>query len=173
MSATLPVLSGLPFSRPRRSAAASLAMVLAAVAVTLGGAGCEDKAIGRVCDVQADGGTRNALVNGQALECPTRICLRQATDVDKAQNEGTTSLCTAECSKDKDCEDGELRNSKNANDHRCKSGFVCGVATWTGSFCCKKLCLCKDFITIPQGGLQTPIACDRSKNPEACPLVQK
>src|SRR4051794_35481221 len=34
---------------------------------------CEDKAIGRRCDVQADAGLTQAVFNGQALECPTRI----------------------------------------------------------------------------------------------------
>jgi hypothetical protein len=135
---------------------------------------CEHKAIGRVCDVQADGGTFQALVNGQALECPTRICVRQSKDNNLASAVDTTSLCTAECSKDKDCEDAELRPMGGAGgDRRCKSGFVCGVATVTGSFCCKKLCLCKDFLNIPTGGLQQPVACDPAKSPDSCPLVGK
>jgi hypothetical protein len=134
--------------------------------------GCEDKAIGRVCELQADGGENQAVTNPQALECPTRICLRPARDSQKAEMVDTTSLCSAECSKDSDCDGAETRNAGNARDKRCRSGFVCGVAAVTGTFCCKKLCMCKDFLNIPANGLETPASCDRSKNPTACPLVK-
>lgn len=144
-------------------------VTLGAATLTLGA--CEDKAIGRVCELQATGDMNQAIVNSQALECPSRICLRPAKDINKPEMVNTTSLCSAECSKDSDCDDGERRNSSNQNDFRCKDGFVCGVAAVTGSFCCKKLCMCKDFLTIPASGLETPSACDKSKNPGACPLV--
>lgn len=141
---------------------------LAAVGVS----GCEDKAIGRVCELSADGGENQAVVNPQALECPTRICLRPARDVNKAETVDTTSLCSAECSKDSDCDGAENRNTSNARDRRCKSGFVCGVASVTGTFCCKKLCMCKDFLVIPSSGLETPSVCNKQLNPGACPLVK-
>jgi hypothetical protein len=141
----------------------------AVVAVGLSLTACEDKAIGRVCALEATGAPNQAIVNGQALECPSRICLRPAEM--RAETIDTTSLCSAECSKDSDCDGGEVRGSK-GSDLRCKSGFVCGVAAVTGSFCCKKLCMCKDFLDIPASGLQTPAACDKSQNPAACPLVR-
>jgi hypothetical protein len=138
-----------------------------------GASGCENQAIGRVCDLSIDAGRENeGIVNPQALECPTRICLRPARDVNKAESIDTTSLCSAECSKDSDCDGAENRNSSNARDLRCKSGFVCGVATVTGTFCCKKLCMCKDFLVIPQSGLETPSVCNRQLNPGVCPLVK-
>ncbi len=130
--------------------------------------GCEDKAIGRVCDVQADGGTLQALFNGQALECPSRICLRPAKDNTVPNAVNTTALCSAECSKDSDCE-GETRDKSNGKDRRCEKGFVCGVAFEVGPLCCKKLCICKDFVTIPQGGLPKPASCDPEKSQSTCP----
>jgi hypothetical protein len=153
-----------------RAFTAALLTLMASVVV--GTSGCEDKAIGRVCELSAQGAPNQAIVNSQALECPSRICLRPARDINKAEAVDTTSLCSAECSKDSDCDGGETRNGQNSLDRRCKSGFVCGVASVTGSFCCKKLCMCKDFLTIPASGLETPAACDKNKNPAACPLVQ-
>ena len=88
--------------RPTRGQVAALMPALALLgALTL--SGCEDKAIGRVCEIQAEGDENQALVNAQALECPTRVCLRPARDVTKAESIDTTSLCTAECSSDSDC----------------------------------------------------------------------
>ncbi len=139
-----------------------------------GASGCEDKAIGRVCEVQADAGSEQAVLNGQALECPTRLCLRPAPDSTVAQSVDTTALCTAECSKDSDCDGAETRSAGNTRDKRCRTGFVCGIATATGSVaCCKKLCLCKDFLVIPPSGLETPVVCDRNRNPGVCPLAGK
>jgi len=154
---------------------ASALFVASLATMALGVGGCEDKAIGRVCELTAEGNQNQAIVNGQALECPSRICLRPAKDVSKSEMVNTTSLCSAECSKDSDCDGGETRSSypNRTLDKRCKSGFVCGVAAVTGSFCCKKLCMCKDFLVIPPSGLETPSACDKSKNPGACPLVQQ
>lgn len=124
-------------------------------------AGCEDKAIGRQCDAQADAGVLQAAYNGQALECPTRICLKPAREVGVSMGIDTAPYCTAECSKDSDCE-GEDRGKGDA-DKRCKSGFVCGVAFEVGPLCCKKLCLCKDFIGT--SGIRTPASCMESRNP--------
>ncbi len=147
---------------------------LAVAAVALLGAlgtGCEDKAIGRVCDPQADGGATQTLFNGQALECPSRICLRPALDNTSAKDPHTSALCSAECSKDSDC-DGESRNGANGSDHRCQGGFVCGVAFEVGPFCCKKLCVCKDFINIPSGGLQRPASCDPANAKNTCQNIR-
>ena len=149
---------------PAKNPAARLAAALFGVVLLCAGAvlgtGCEDKAIGRPCDVQADAGAMQATVNPQALECPSRICLKPSREQGVAITD-TAPYCTAECSKDSDC-DGERRDSTNPRDRRCKSGFVCGVATVTGGLCCRKLCLCRDFIAVSAGGLQTPTACNKS-----------
>jgi hypothetical protein len=119
------------------------------------GTGCEDKAIGRPCDVLADAGATQAVYNAQALECPSRICLKPiVSGEDKSVD--TKPYCSAECSKDSDC-DGEHRDSNNIFDKRCGKGFVCGVAFEVGPLCCKKLCLCKDFL--PAGTMTTPKTC--------------
>jgi len=142
-------------------AASSLAMLLMAAS------GCEDKAIGRPCDLLADGGAMKTTLNTQALECPSRICVQPAQDVEISETPDTTSLCSAECSKDSDCSDGQKRGSK-GGDLRCKSGFACGVATEVGDFCCKKVCLCKDFLVIPDGGLSDPAACNPDNGVNTC-----
>ena len=163
------------FGLDRIIRSASVPFLFFVLASLTGAAGCEDKAIGRVCEVQADAGSSSeqALINGQALECPTRICLRPAPDSTLAQSVDTTSLCTAECSKDSDCDGAETRVGSNNKDKRCRTGFVCGVASTTGSVaCCKKLCLCKDFLVIPPSGLEAPVVCDRTRNPTVCPLAK-
>ena len=136
-----------------------------------GSMACEDRAIGRPCDVLADASTSQAVYNPSALECPSRICLKP--DVQKggqaAGNPATNTLptgpyCSATCSRDSDC-DGQKRNLKNGNDARCMNGYTCGVVFSVGPFCCKKLCLCKDFYNLDQGGgLETPVICSHTPN---------
>jgi hypothetical protein len=126
---------------------------------------CEDKAIGRQCDPQADAGTQQAVFNGQALECPTRICVKPALQQGVPTTNNTAAYCTAECSKDSEC-DGETRDPTNGADRRCRGGFVCAVAFEVGPLCCKKICMCKDFI--PKEGLPTPASCDKSKGVSTC-----
>jgi len=127
-----------------RGSLASVALVLVAL-VGLVSSGCEDKHIGRKCDLDApDGGTAtgntSATINAQAVECPSRICLLPAEE--KTTN--TTALCTADCSSDDDCSDSEGTSS--AADTHCKTGFACLVPTTVGDFCCRRLCVCKDFV---------------------------
>jgi hypothetical protein len=180
-SATLPgnqtALPGRREPVPTRSSSYFLKLALRAslAALTLGGVAfltaCEDKAIGRVCETRVDAGQNELVLEPQALECPSRVCLRPARDLAKSEDVDTTSLCTAECSKDSDCDGAETRNASNSRDKRCKSGFVCGVARVTGTaFCCKKLCMCKDFLVIPPSGLETPAVCNKSLNPGVCPI---
>ena len=71
----------------------------------------------------------------------------------------TTSLCTADCSSDDDCADGELRVSSDTGDTRCQTGFACKVAETVGDFCCRRLCVCKDFLLKTPGGYPTPEVC--------------
>ena len=73
------------------------ALLMAAVIVT---AGCENKAVGRPCELLVDGGVAKTTVNPQALECPTRICVQPAVDTDISDSVDTVALCSAECSKD-------------------------------------------------------------------------
>ena len=130
------------------------------VLAAFGSMACEDNGIGRPCDILADAGQAQAVYNPQALECPSRICL-------KPLNQGTTvvetgAYCSATCSKDSDC-DGQKKDMSDNSDHRCASGYACGVAFVVGALCCKKLCLCKDFLP-PGTGLQAPQTCDPARN---------
>jgi hypothetical protein len=75
--------------------------------------------------------------------------------------EGNNGLCTAECESDGDCD--------RVPESPCKTGFTCGVAVTVGPFCCRKFCICKDYIVIPDSGqLATPMACDATEPANAC-----
>jgi hypothetical protein len=133
-------------------------LLLGAVAL-FGNTGCEDKAIGRPCDVLTDAGNAQGVFNSEALECPSRICLKPVVQPGATlpQDPPTTAYCSASCSQDSDC-DGQTRDRNNKRDHRCENGFACGVAFVKGKICCQKLCLCRDFLN-PNVGAPTPIAC--------------
>jgi hypothetical protein len=138
------------------------ALLAFAVAVaTLGvGGGCEDKHIGRPCELGANGADAGsgatAVITSPALECPSRICIQPGAE--KAV-QGTGPLCTAGCSTDDDCSDGESGSKTDPTDPRCKSGFTCMWPTTVGSFCCQKMCVCRDFVTEPMGGFKPPMVC--------------
>lgn len=122
-------------------------------------ASCEDKAIGRQCDLSVMPGDNQPTYNATALECPTNLCIKPAKDQSVPATD-TGALCTATCSNDSDCDSGQLRaGMPSTTDKRCKTGFVCGVPLETGDLCCQKLCLCKDFVKLP---LETPASCNKS-----------
>jgi len=141
-----------------RSAVCRLSLVgaLGLAVVAFGNTGCEDKAIGRPCDVLTDAGPAQGVYNSEALECPSRICLKPVVQQGASGSIDTGPYCSASCSQDSDCE-GQLRDPTNPNDKRCSTGFTCGVAFVKGKICCQRLCLCKDFLG--PGGAPVPIAC--------------
>ena len=119
---------------------------------------CEDKHIGRPCDIGVDKITdpKVATVNPAALECPSRICLLPAQDRTPPM---TGPFCTDECSSDDDCSDGETRNGKDPTDTRCKDGFVCRrVIPYLESnpLRCKPVCVCRDFLASDDPNLKPP-----------------
>lgn len=127
------------------------------MAVVGSGSGCEDKHIGRPCDLgvqnpDAGASGTTATITSPALECPSRICLLPPNPV----NAQTGPLCTAECESNEDCEDGETGG---AETRLCKTGFVCMWPTTVGQFCCRKMCACRDFVIEPPGGFQRPVVC--------------
>jgi hypothetical protein len=152
----------------RSSCVRSFALLV--VVLAAGSMSCENKHVGRACALSVDpdpttGGTTTTIDVG--LECPSRICLLPTRESVNS-NPLTGSLCTADCSSDDDCSDGELRGTSNPNG--CEHGFVCKVAETVGDFCCRKLCVCKDFSgTPPAGGFQTPEVCKpTSENKAIC-----
>src|SRR5882724_7452980 len=147
-------------SRPLSKLAAIAPYAFAISVLGLVSSGCEDKHIGRVCDLDTAtvatsmSGT-NATFNGQAVECPTRICVLPSAQGGATT---TTSLCTAGCSSDDDCSDGETTSDQNGK--QCKKGFACLIASTVGPFCCEHVCVCKDFVDTTQPGFnKTPVSC--------------
>jgi hypothetical protein len=138
------------------------AVAISAVALL---AACEDKGIGRLCDVGVpDGGMMNpneAVINGAALECVSRVCLAAVPNsptVPTSQFGGEQPQCSATCSSDDDCSDGLQRKDVTSSNKAafCNSAFKCAVATTVGPFKCKKICICGDYLAPP---IQTPAAC--------------
>lgn len=125
-----------------------------------GSMACEDSGIGRPCDILADAGQTQAVYNNQALECPSRICLKPVNE--NTSPKPTGPYCSATCSSDSDCS-GQKKDQSDPTDFRCGSGYACGVAFVVGALCCKKVCLCKDFL-LPGTGLTTPPTCDPKQN---------
>jgi hypothetical protein len=70
-------------------------------------------------------------------------------------------LCTATCDTDDDC--------TAVPETPCLKGFTCGIAVTEGPFCCEKVCICTDYIQVPQTGvLPTSIGCDPTNAVNAC-----
>jgi hypothetical protein len=151
------ILSAKPSTLRSAVLRMSLVGALGLAAVALGNLGCEDKGIGRPCDLFTNAGPEQGVFNAQALECPSRICLKPAVQSGaRPPVPMTSAYCSAGCSQDSDC-DGQLRDSSNPLDERCKTGFSCGIPFVKGGICCKKLCVCKDFLA--ESGIPEPIAC--------------
>jgi hypothetical protein len=113
--------------------------------------------VGQVCDLTVDAGPSQGVVNLEAGACKTGLCLKPVLAPGSSVIDPPTgATCTDECSSDSDC-GGELRSSSDAQDTRCKGGFVCGVPFVVGPLCCKHYCLCKDFLG--GSGAQMPVAC--------------
>jgi hypothetical protein len=119
-------------------------------------AGCTDNPVGRKCFlgdiVDLDAGTQQTVLSSPALECPSRTCLHvPRTNPSPPEGSEYTDLCTAFCSEDGDCD--------KMDESPCINGFTCAVATVVGPFCCRKVCICRDYILIPDGGVPLPQAC--------------
>jgi hypothetical protein len=118
--------------------------------------------VGRLCDTTVDAGAAQAVYNANAAACATGVCVKPAVQSGATPPyPATAATCTLPCFSDADC-GGELRDRTNPDDHRCQSGFTCAIPFDVGPLCCKKMCVCKDFL--PPQGAQTPAACDPAKN---------
>jgi hypothetical protein len=133
-------------------------LLVALGVVALGLAGCNDQHIGRPCVTNAppDAGdtSETTIISSPSLGCPSRICIQPAAmgPVPDAQSEG--AMCTATCSTDDDCSDVDPGT-------KCTKGFVCAWPTTAGPFCCQKMCVCHDFVTVPKGGFVEPDTCTK------------
>ena len=131
---------------------------LVALAATLLLTACEDKHIGRQCELAVDPAATtdptSATVNPQALECPSRVCvlpamLRGSTGNPLAMPPipADGPFCTDGCGSDDDCAGGEKRGP--GNPLGCQRGFVCRTILpklSNNPLACKPICVCKDFL---------------------------
>jgi hypothetical protein len=133
---------------------------LAAFAVMT--AACSENPVGRKCFIGPDAGSATqAIIASPALECQSRTCLHVPLQADKLP-EGSeyADLCTAECSADDDCD--------RVPESPCVTGFTCTIPVVVGPFCCRKMCVCKDYLILPDGGLPVPQACDPDDQTNTC-----
>jgi hypothetical protein len=143
-----------------------LAVVLGLVLVLGGATACTSNPVGRICDLGTEApAPSEVVVASPSLDCVSRTCLREPLGRElppgSSYPEGNNGLCTAECESSDDCD--------RVPESPCKLGFTCGVAVTVGPFCCKKFCICKDYIQIPDNGvLATPKACNANEPANAC-----
>ena len=130
-------------------------------------AACSGQPVGRICDLgTALPEPSEVVVASPSLDCVTRTCLRVPLGKDlppgSTYPSGTNGLCTAECSSPDDCD--------RVPESPCKTGFTCGVAVTVGPFCCRKFCICKDYIVLPDNGgtPPDPKACDAGNPDNTC-----
>jgi len=119
---------------------------------------CEDKAIGRQCDLTQSIDATHGGYNTNATDCPSRLCVKPMVQPGISPDLDTAAYCSAECSSDNDCE-GQTRDSSNPNDKRCRKGFTCAAVFPVGKLACKKVCLCRDFFSASVGPA-VPEGCD-------------
>ena len=133
-----------------------------AAAMVLAVAGCSDNPVGNICFIGPDAGNPDqSIVASPALECTSRTCLFTPQEVGSLpQDSEHAALCTSDCSSDSDCD--RVAGSP------CQTGFTCAVPVTVGPFCCRQMCICKDYIVVPESGLPTPAACDPDNSENRC-----
>lgn len=138
---------------------ALVGLILAAMAVT--SAACTENPVGRKCFIGTDAGNESqSIVASPALECPSRTCLRVPLEAELPEGSEYTNLCTAECETDDDCD--------RVPESPCQNGFTCAIPVVVGPFCCRRMCVCKDYLIIPDGGVPDPEACDPDNPDNTC-----
>lgn len=142
------------------------AVLVVLISIAALGAGCADNPVGRICDLgAATPQVSEVVVASPSLDCVSRTCLRvpqsRPLPPGSVPPTGNSGLCTAECSSDGDCD--------RVPESPCVTGFTCGIAVTVGPFCCRKLCICKDYIVVPDSGeLAPPEACKAENQQNAC-----
>ncbi len=127
---------------------------------------CGGEPVGRVCDLgNQTPAASEVVVASPSLDCVTRTCLRvplgKELPAGSEYPTGNNGLCTSECETADDCE--------RVPESPCTGGFACGIAVTVGPFCCRKFCICKDYIVVPDSGvLSTPKACDPDNATNLC-----
>lgn len=115
------------------------ALCAAALAIACTG----DGLVGQRCAIGGDAGNPNqVIIASPSVDCPSRTCLHAA---------GGRDLCTADCTSDDDCQ--AVAGTP------CASGFTCAVAVVVGPYACRPMCMCRDGLEVPEGGIPVPEAC--------------
>jgi len=141
-------------------------VLLVVVLASAFGSACTDNPVGRICDLGAQmPAATEVVVASPSLDCVSRTCLRvplgRELPAGSSFPAGNNGLCTAECTSDDDCD--------RVPESPCVTGFTCGVAVTVGPFCCRKFCICKDYVVVPESGkLTTPKACEPSNPDNGC-----
>lgn len=137
-------------------------IVLIAAALSLLATACEENPVGRICFIGADAGNPSqAIIASPALECPSRTCLHQPVQGSLPEGVEAVDMCTATCESPDDCDQ--------VPESPCVNGFTCAVPVVVGPFCCRKMCICKDYLILPDGGVPAlPVACDQSNPANTC-----
>jgi hypothetical protein len=111
---------------------------VASLSLLFAGAGCPPSpaAVGAPCDlgVPTSGGD-GVTISSPALECAGGICLQVGS---------APALCSSECGSEDDC--GNRASGSNAS---CQHGFKCAAATAVGTYACRRLCVCRDVVSVP------------------------
>jgi hypothetical protein len=127
---------------------------------------CTDNPVGRKCDLGEQKPQPNeVVVASQSLDCVSRTCLRYPPTRElppgSAPLEANLGLCTAECNSSSDCD--------RVPESPCVLGFTCGIAVSAGPYCCRKFCICKDYVVLPATGeLDAPGGCDVAEPKNEC-----
>jgi hypothetical protein len=144
------------------------------VAAVVGGVlfACNPNSIGRPCVNPGGQAVTGVQLSSPALECPSRLCLIEpagASSGNIMQTDAGTfrATCTATCGSDGDCSPETNSYCQDAQGH--PLGFVCAVASSSGPFCCKKVCICKGdlvagFNQDVDGGAALPFVCDPKRD---------
>jgi hypothetical protein len=135
---------------------ASLITIFGVLLAAVSGLGaCKSNPVGRQCFIGniGDAGADQTIIASPALECQSKTCLH----IDGFN----TDLCTGDCATDDDCDTDPASP--------CKSGWACMVPIVVGPFCCRKQCVCRDYLLIPDGGTPpAPSACDETNMANEC-----
>jgi len=147
----------------------AIPVLLVSIALVFAGA-CGGEPVGRICDLGVEAPPAGqSIVASPSLDCTSRTCLKVPKDNSSPPEgsrypEGNKGLCTAECGGDSDCE--------RVPESPCVSGFTCGVVVTVGPFCCRKFCVCKDYIVLPDTEeIPIPAACLNNNPANECPTL--
>lgn len=117
---------------------------------------CDPQPVGQICRIPGVTGDAGVVVDpvvisSPAVDCEDRMCLHTPLERPLPPGGRHEDMCTDLCEDDGDCPAAE--------GSPCQGGFTCAVAQVVGPFACQKVCVCKDYVVLVDGGIPTPAAC--------------